>query len=174
MPTNTVLQSYSFRDSRGMTSTMKFWVTTDNAADAATLGGAITTALAAMTNAHITSTRGSYADTPEFGYGSDAQYAPIEDKASLTYVTQRQVLHRFRVPAPKATVFMADEQTVDPADTLIVAFNTAFLDTITNTFVSDALGNPLTGYVGGIRTRSPLRRKVNIYTLNPAETGPDE
>jgi hypothetical protein len=69
---------------------------------------------------------------------------------------------------------MADEQTVNPANALVIAFNTAMLDTITNTFVSDALGNTFTGFVGGIRTRNKLRRKFTIYTKNPAETGPGE
>lgn len=172
--TSTVLQTFNFRDSRGMTGSVRLWLTSDSATDTNDLITPFITALEALTNAHMTSSRGSAGDTPEFGYGSDAQYAPIEDKASLTYFTARAQRHTYRIPAPKAAIFMSDEQTVNPANSLVVAFNTAILDTVTSAFFSDAQGNPLTGYVGGIRTRSKLRRKFTIFTLNPAESGPGE
>lgn len=172
--TVTAKQTWSLRDSRGMTATISMWYTTDTADHAVTLIAPITTALQDLTNAHIEVVRGGSTLTPDFGYGDDAQYAPIEDKASLTFVTAHLTRHVVRIPAPKATLFEADEQTVDPADTLVVAFRDAVLATPTGAFMSNSSGQALTGLIGGVRTRSKLRRRMSIFTLNPEETGPGE
>jgi hypothetical protein len=157
-----------------MTGSIRFWYTSDTAAHAEALMDPITTALVALTNAHLQTSRGASNPTPSFGYGSDAAYAPIEDKAALTFNTARLGRHTVQVPAPLAAIFLADEQTVDPANTLVAAFVSAFTATVSTAFVSTADGAAIIGYVGGVRRRSKLRRKMTIFTLNPAETGPGE
>lgn len=108
-------------------------------------------------------------------YGSTSAYSNAEDKATIRLLTATFGLASFSIPAPKSTQFQADQETVNPAATAMAALISALtVADASGGFVSDKAGSALTFYVAGVRRRLPFQRKITIWTLNPAETGPDE
>lgn len=163
-------QTVSYRDAKGQTSVMKFFVSAATAALALTAAENIVTALAALTNAAQNNAKGAYTTSPVTNaYGTDATFETVEDKAMLTYQTSTGQNHRYMVPAPLAAIFLADSETVDTANSLVAALTAVMVG-----HACSGDGVLLAGYVGGIRIRRKLKRKFNIYTLNPGETGPGE
>lgn len=75
-----------------------------------------------------------------------AQYLSVLDQATLWYVTSAGEIVQITLPAPLASIFLADGQTVDATS---VAGVTA---TAIGVVVSPA-GNPVTAFVGGTRSR---------------------
>jgi len=163
-------QTVSYRDAKGQTSVMKFFVVAASAAVALTDAQAIVAALTALTNAAQGNAKGAYTTSPSTNvYGTNATYETVEDKAMLTYQTSTGQNHRYMVPAPLAAIFLADSETVDPSNGLVTALSAAMVGK-----AASGDGVLIASYVGGIRIRRKLKRKYNIYTLNPAETGPGE
>jgi len=149
---------------------VKFFVVAANAAAALTDAQAIVAALTALTNAAQQNAKGAFTSSPTANtYGTAATFQDVEDKAMLTYQTATGQNHRYQVPAPLAAIFLADAETVDSANGLVAALTAAMVGK-----GASADGVLISAYVGGIRIRKRLKRKFNIYTLNPAETGPGE
>jgi len=163
-------QTVSYRDAKGQTSVMKFFVVAASPAAALTDAQAIVAALTALTNCAQGNAKGAYTTSPTTNvYGANNEYPTVEDKAMLTYQTSTGQNHRYMVPGPLAAIFLTDLETVDPANTLVAALTTAMVGK-----AASGDGVLIASYVGGIRIRRKLKRKFNIYTLNPAETGPGE
>lgn len=160
--------TYSFRDARGYIARMKVIIgdATNSAVvvDANTLVG------------HLRAASNAFAEinTDTFKpltYGTAATFENVEDKAVLTFrSTDTGRLSRFSLPAPKSAVFLADQMTVDTSNALISA---VINDFTTFVYANDQATAPL-AFVGGLRTRRRNQRKINIFTLNPAGTGPAE
>jgi len=163
-------QNVTFRDAKGNTSRMSFFVDGATAALQATAAVAVITPLQALSNAIISSTSGPATGVPtEVVYGTAADYQSVEDKAIMTFQTSTGDIHRFQVPAPLASIFLADGETVDPANTLVVAYNSAV-----NANVTDRHGSLLAFGANGTRIRRKMHRRFNIFTKNPSLSGPGE
>lgn len=161
-------QSFEYRDDKGQTSSVKMFILGDTQADAATVAGDIKTAMDALTNAASGGARGALTTSPAVNsYGANAEYERIETKAVLVFQTSTGALHRYRIPAPKSAIFMADGETVDPANGLVTAFVTAML-----AGAASRDGVALASYIGGTLAFSPMQRRYNIFTKNPALSGP--
>jgi hypothetical protein len=108
-------------------------------------------------------------------YGAASNYQNVEDKATITMLDVAFGLNKFSIPAPKSTIFLADQETVNQADASVTALLAALSVADTSGgYVSDRYGNALTFYVAGVRRRLRFHRKITIWTRIPAETGPDE
>lgn len=158
---------YAFRDAKGQVG--KMTVIIGDATNSAVLVDATTlfTALSAVSNANV---RETISPDSVITYGGAGQFQSVEDKMQLVFQGPTGRIHRYQVPAPKASGFLADLETVNSADTNVASLLTAF-----TTFVygRDTDTAPLV-YVGGIRLRRRFIRRFNIITKNPAETGPGE
>lgn len=76
-----------------------------------------------------------------------AQYQSVTDWAILSFLTSAGNLLTITVPAPIAGLFKADQETVDPVPA-------AALIAQVIADVVDINGNPVVGYVGGVRVQS--------------------
>jgi len=164
-------QSVTFRDAKGHTAVMRCYVNNDSVpANERTRGLDFANDVAALSNAVVESAKGPYTTiSSPASYGAAAVYASVEDKAVLTFQDANGGLHRFAVPAPKASIFLADGETVDPANTDIVALETQVISELKT---RDGVG--FIGMPGGIRKRVKIRRKETIFTLDPTLSIPDE
>lgn len=76
-------------------------------------------------------------------------FPSVTDSAVLSFSTAVSSLVGVLVPAFKEALYLADNQTVDPAQPLVIALIAAALALP----IADNSGNPVTAYVGGIRQR---------------------
>lgn len=168
-------QSFTFRDARGYSGTLRLTLASDTAADLTTYAAALPALLNATTNAALVSAIGPYSLDSTAGYGSPSPYLSIEDHANLTFSASDGSLHKMGIPAPLsgADVFYEDAETVNPAGAAIAALVTA-LTGATSHAVTPRGHAPFTVLVGGMRTRAKNRRRTNIRTLTPDLSGPDE
>jgi hypothetical protein len=132
-------------------------------ASTATLNGA----LAAMSNA--TCSNLTFEQFPGHTRGTASNYQDVEDKAVLTFLDPAGAIHSYQIACPKTATFLADQETVNAAET-----NTAAVIAV---FTTVAYGrytdlSPLT-FVGGVRKRHKMRRRANIFTLDPSLTIPE-
>lgn len=168
---NGKLESSTWRDVKGNTARIRFYIDstlTVAAQDAA--GGAVLVAIAPLTNAAFQSSSGPRTSLAgPVAYGTAAQFATVEDKAVMTFAAADGTLHRYQIPAPKIDIFEVDQETVDAAQTDVAAFVTAMLAD-----AKTASGAGLSSFVGGVRTRRKLHRKLSIYTLVPELDEPAE
>ncbi len=166
MPADLAEYAYRFRDAKGMTARMLVVIGDASAAALDVDAGTLKTSLAAVSNANVAIVSRDY---DLFAYGTAADYRDVEDKAVLTFVAADASLHRFQLPAPKTAIFLADGETVDAANAAIVTLVGNF-----TSFVYSKPGSLMGTFLGGIRIRRKLHRRFNIYTKNPALTGPGE
>jgi hypothetical protein len=170
-------QTFSFRDAKGQTSTIRMWIVNATDAGAHAAGLAVHNALDALTNASPGPAKGAYNTAPAPNtYGVAAQYANIEDKALLTFQTATGAIHRYQLPAPIVAAFMTDEETVKTPDSGGDA-QQILLDTLVTAMVGNVAsrdGVLLNSYIGGIYIRRRFKRKFDIFTKDPSETGPGE
>lgn len=168
---NGLLESVSYRDSKGHIGKVRYHVA--NTGTLITQGAAadaVLVAIGAISNAALQSASGpaTTAAGPVV-YGTTADFAAVEDKAVYTFSAADGSLHRVQVPAPKIAIFEVDTVTVDAAQTDSAAFITAYL---ANAVTS--AGAAITAFVGGIRQRRKLQRKLNIYIKVPELDEPAE
>lgn len=164
MPAGTPV-SFSFRDSKNQTSVLRGFLPGDiAAADYPVSIESMRAAIAGLSNATVTSNQTQVSTAPV--QGSTADYSGVEDKAVFVFQTAAGQVHRYQVAAPKAAIFLADDETVDYTNALVIAF----VAQVNAAFVSRD-GVDITASVGGYRRRAPLQRKFNIRTRNPLTTG---
>jgi|SRR5882762_5892852 len=160
--------TFRFRDAKGNVAHVRCLIGGANVAAVDADAVTLLTHFTALSNAHVSRVD---AALPDFTYGTPGTtYETVEDKAAMTYLSQQGTLHRFQFPAPQQAAFLADQETVDPTATNIALINTDFATFVYATSFDTA---PL-AYVGGIRVRRKFQRKFNVFTLNPAESGPGE
>lgn len=176
MPNIVSLFSVNFRDVKGFSSTNKFFGSYDTPDDGATLYTAVKNGFAGISNAVYNGGIGvSVVPSKPTLYGSNLEFSTIEDKAIFTFVDTAGSIHRWQVPAPKDAIFLADGETVDPANGLVVAFvNAITTATAGPSFVCSRAGIEVNFFAAGVRIRRKIRRKITIFTLNPTLSGPDE
>lgn len=158
---------YSFRDARGQVSRMRVLIGGASTSAVETASQTLKGLLAAASNAHVWLPN---QDGPTHTDGAAAVYQNVEDKASLTFLDPAGKVHRFRLPAPIAANFQADGETVNASATAMSALLTN-METVCYGQPTDTA--PLV-YVAGTRSRVKMIRKVNVFTLDPTETIPDE
>lgn len=185
-----LVQSYTYRDAKGNTARVSLYVA-GNTPDANYPANPYTDAknisadLANLTNAALQVAHGIYEFAPgTVQYGaSGTVYETVEDKAVFTFADFDGGVHRYAVPAPKAAIFLADAETVDNSNALVKQMVADFLNaTYNGTAPTAGQSNgvysrqlvALAAFYGGIRQRRKIHRKINIFTKNPALTGPDE
>lgn len=78
---------------------------------------------------------------------STGDYQNVADYAVLVYSTGSGTLVYLTLIAPQSSIFMADQETVDPA--ALAALNADVIGSL-----EDGSGNIVTAYVGGFRRRS--------------------
>lgn len=150
-----------FRDVKGNTSKMRVLI------GAATTGACITNLgtleghVAAATNANV----GTNIDSePDFAYGASAMYASVEDGALLTFRGPTGKLHRYKIAAPISANFNTDQETVLASATAIAA--------VINDFQTFVYGDPEDTaplvYIGGVRIRRKMHRRLSIFVKDPS------
>ena len=169
--------SITLRDAKGNTSTMRYYLNSngDTAANAVLLAASLQTTWAAMSNAALQASQGFDSVIGVAQYGAQADYQDITMKAVLVFQDSAGGLHRFQVPAPKVSIFLADRQTVDPANTDVAAFIAAMGATGSppaspGVFVSTRTGEYFANYMGGFFRAAKIRRRSNVLILTPSLT----
>lgn len=116
-------------------------------------------------------------------FNSTGDYKAVEDKAVFVFQDAAGVVHRYQVPCPLSSIFLADQQTIDVSQAVVKQFLADVLNqtvggTAPNAATLHAIVSagsfPLTAFVGGYRGMRKPQRKFNIFTLNPALNGPGE
>lgn len=176
MPNLITKAKYNFVDAKGYYAHMQFNVSLDTFTNGGTLVQSLYPLLQAVSNAQLNQGSGVGFSLPTPGeLGTQAVFGSVEDKAVLTYIDAQGAIHRYKLPAPTAAIFLADGMTVDPTNTDIVALNTVLLNAAAHAyFFCSRSGVELNDFVGGLRTRVRTQRRINIFTRNPDETGPAE
>jgi hypothetical protein len=182
----TARQSLAFRDLRGHVGKVGFWYTY-NSATAANLGAAstqiaaINTAIVALTNAQVVAVNGLAGNRLDpVHYGSNGVYANAETKAKLSFLAfaaggVHSSFVRLEIPAPVVAMFLADKETVDPANAAVATlFSALSTSDAQGGFASDKMGNPITYFLGGTLVRRPFQRKITIYDLSADLGEPEE
>jgi hypothetical protein len=168
---NGLLENVSWRDSKGHIARVHYHVA--NTGTLITQGAAATAVLVAMeaiTNCALQSASGpSTTAAGPVAYGTTGNFAAVEDKAVYTFSAADGSLHRVQVPAPKIAIFEVDTITVDAAQTDSAAFITAYIANVVT-----SAGAAITSYVGGIRVRRKLQRKLTIFVKVPELDEPAE
>lgn len=158
----------TYRDAKGNTARTTLYTSQTTEGAATTAFGNVVTAMDAITNATLQSAIGAYEISPQpVLYGTNAEYASVEDKAVFTFQTAAGDVHRFKVPAPIAAIFKTDGETVDSANTDVVAYTTAITDAMSN-----RSGTAIAFFLGGTRTRVKSRKRLNINIKAPDLAGP--
>lgn len=170
-------QTYSYRDTKGQTSTMRMWFVNATDAGAKTAAAAVRAALDALTNAAPGPAKGADNTAPAPNtYGTAAQYQNIENKALLTFQTATGAIHRYQLPCPIVAMFRSDEETVKTPDSGGDA-QQILLDTLVTAMVGNVSsrdGVLINSFIGGIFINRRFKRKFDIFTKDPGLTGPGE
>lgn len=112
----------------------------------------------------------------EIPYGASGQTDNAEDAAVFYFSTAEGTIAKIGIPAPKDAIFLADNMTVNPADTDVAAFIAEMLApagyTAGTAVASTKSGAGYVTYLGGLRVRRKTRRKLNIWVKDPTLTLP--
>lgn len=171
--------TFGYRDARGHLGKVGVYASWDSAvagseAAAAGLTNAVRNAITALTNGALASTTGLLGRIPVSGvYGTAAQYLPAEDKLVLTMQASDGTLHRFRIPSPLVSAFLADQESAKGSSlaTLVAALTAA---PVTSAFICTAAGATFSVSLGGIYQRAKFQRKLTIYGKSANLDEPEE
>lgn len=164
-------ETVTFRDAKGNTARTSYYVSSTISLTAQnTAANAILTPLIALTNAALAAATGPSTNPAlPVTYGTNAAYPSVEDKAIFTFTSAVGSIHRVQVPSPIAAIFLADGETIDPSNTLVTAFVSAY---VANAVSRD--GVAITFGAFGTRIRRKMHRRFSIFTKNPSLSGPGE
>ena len=164
-----------FRDAEGFTGAFTARVFADTQVHATAFANAIEPLVKALSNGVAVGYSGllSQNTNPDF-YGAAADYLSATFRAEFLFNTSDGSIIRVGVPSPKRSIFLADGQTVDAANTDVSAFHTAMITGLSTAVTSDANGTPAINYVIGYLRKSRLRRKLTIWTMSPGLDEPGE
>lgn len=169
-------ESVTYRDAKGDTATVRFYILEDTAlpGEAGTIAGNVIAAISALSNAvEIRRTGPSSQILDPFQYGATANYQDAVDKLRFTWLDAAGAPHRMDIPAPKDTAFLADQET---------ASGTALANLITAMSAVSAGGAKVVSRdgsafghsLGGLRARRRFRRKLTLYSKSPNLDEPGE
>jgi hypothetical protein len=161
--------NWTFRDAQGRTSLIRANVSTIPA-DIQTVADQWVTLWQAASTANVR----SFLDVPgPIVRPAAALYQSVQDKAELVFQDVGGSFHRYQIPCPigggGTPIFMGDGVTVNPANAAIVAIVSQAIDQFTS-----ATGAALSLFLGGIRLRRRLPRRLNITVLAPDDVSPAE
>lgn len=163
------VQSYTFRDAKGNTARFTTYLDTVDLTVSQALGQTIGGHLVAISNAALQAAHGLYAPYGPAQYGTHATsgaYESVIEKAVLVFQDLTGQLHRFEVPAPKISIFLADKITVDPANAGVANL----IADMTGGLVYTRQGQVFANYMGGYFRARKIRRRTNVLTLTPPLT----
>lgn len=171
-----IKQSFTFRDKKGNTSVFR-WHYNYNGADEATQAAfisAVQAVLVPTTNAALQGASGPISLGGVAQYGASGDYQDVIMKAVLNFQDASGQIHRFQLPSPKVTMFLADRMTLDPANATLKAFTDLFglnaAPASGTPYVSTRTGVLMANFMGGYFAAKPIRRRSNIFVLTPQET----
>lgn len=151
-----------FTDAEGERSTNVAYKLVDDAGDVAgeiSAKDAWCASLDTVTQAALTEctlTFRKYETLTKPASGAAGSYDDIEDKAFLEFQSADDgAIYKVSVPAPESVSFLADEETVNPAETNMAAFITYVQTNLTTKYGSGSLT-----YIKGYRTRKKTRRTL--------------
>lgn len=170
-------ETVTYRDAKGNTSTMRFYVNAFAGADPTTNASAFFSVfipkVTALTWAAFQRAHGPFDEygPAQFGaHNTGGAYESVIEKMQVVCQNPSGKLLRFQVPAPKVANFAADKITMDPSVTAVATFITAVETPDANgCFLCDREGFALQ-VMGGIFVSRKIRRKTGILTLTPALT----
>lgn len=166
-------QSITMRDAKGFTGTFRYFINGNpgTAMDVAVQVGVTRVAFAALSNAAVQSASGYNSLTGVVQYGAAATYLPIYTKAVMLFQDSAGGMHKYRVPSPKAALFLADQQTINPANTLVMAFVAAMITAGSGgVYNSTKSGLQIINFFGGILESAAPRRRYGFLQLTPGLT----
>jgi hypothetical protein len=164
-------QTITFRDARGFTSWMKFFVQGNTDVQARTRATTIVNLITPATNAALQTTGGIYVQPPKpIVYGAVAKFENCEDKCRLVFATIHGAPFTIDLPAPKSRLFRADQETYNRQDAVANGLANAFMAN----GVATRDGEFVTTFIGGYRLRVPLRRRLSLPNKSPDLTGSGE
>jgi hypothetical protein len=181
-------QSYTFYDAKQQSARVSIYVNragtiAQQEADGVEFG----VAMAGLSNTSLdlsgsVRAKGPYTSTPTpVSPGTAATYQDVADKAMFFFTDAQGQLHRYQIPCPLASIFLADAETVDFTNAAVKQFVADFTHTtfggtapIASNAVVSRNGAVLTAAVGGQRRRGKTPRRFSIYTRNPTLTGQGE
>jgi len=184
-------QAYTFYDAKQQSAQLRLFIADDSGSTLHdyTDGFNIGVDLAALSNSSVAGDgairgHGAYTSDPNpVSPGAASTYLDVADKAVFVFQDSVGTLHKYQVPNPKSTIFLADQETIDFTVTAVKQFvadmthatfsGTAPTVSSTNPVVSRS-AVPLASSVGGYRRRGKTPRKFNIFTRNPALSGQGE
>lgn len=162
-----------YTDAKGAQSRVKNFITADTDAHALAAYTLLVNAIDPLTQATLTSAQGIGGILTISGaYGSPSLFDSVTDKLISTFIDAAGQLHRFSVPSPKSTLFLADGLTVDPANTDYVAYVNVITNFAANPgFVSTRGGLAFSSWGGGLRTKRANRKRMTVFTKDGNLTG---
>jgi hypothetical protein len=161
--------TWVFRDFRGRTGWVHAYQFGSTAATANIRAAQLTSLLQNCTNAAIQQVRGATNSSPLAPtYGVNLEYESVQDKARLVFQSNSGTRFELVIPAPKAGIFLADRETVNPAQASVAALVSTF--TNNNWMTRDQ--SLITRFIGGVRFRRRSRRKAGTYVRQGALTTP--
>ncbi|MBV9720277.1 MAG: hypothetical protein JOZ77_13265 [Candidatus Eremiobacteraeota bacterium] len=109
-------------------------------------------------------------------YGAAGVYADAEDSAVFSFLTSNGTVAKISIPAPKASIFLADGMTVDPSNANVSAFVGALTGGgpggLSGFWGATKSGASYQAFLGAVRVRHRTRRKMNIFIKDPNLTIP--
>jgi hypothetical protein len=177
-------QSYSFRDAKGYTWTMRTYIRYDDTTSTTigngyTVGATIFAALAgsgpgtlALTNGAFQGARGIYGKKNAVAYGTAAQYLNAEDKLVVGLYDSGGSLHRFGIGSPVIAAFLADQETGKGSQ--LVDFVSAMTTAVSSAYACTANGLAFSTAVGSVLVRRRQRRKVSLVSKSSNLDEPGE
>lgn len=173
-PNSIIWQSVTFRDAKGNTGRFGFFVDGQAAASTQAIQTDTQTILATIPPLTWAAVQRYTGIVTEYGvaqYGAhntNGAYEAIVDKAVMVFQDAAGQLHRYEIPAPKVAIFKNDKITVDPANSAVSAFVTAFTTVQTGgCFVCSRQDVALANYMGGVYKARKLHRRLNVLVLEP-------
>jgi hypothetical protein len=178
-------QTLSFRDARGHVARVRFRILGDETSpttlsDSVTVAAGVKTAILALTSLTNFKASGPLAfDGDPAAYPSLVQYGQAETKARFGYTCnpggagqiEGASLHKIEIPGPLIAIFKADGETVDNANTNVIALGTALKAVVNDSHVCDASGVAVTHFLGGLLVRRKFQRKETQYSKLPDLSG---
>jgi hypothetical protein len=186
MSTQIALQSYTFRDAKGYTWTLKHNISYSDASVTEIANGRVVAqnVLAALrglgpgtlplTNGVWWRVHGPFDEVNiALAYGTAAQYLNAEDKLNVTLLDTAGSLHRFGIGCPVIAAFLADQETGQASQ--LVDFMSAMTTPVGVAFACNKAGQAFTTtVVGSTLIRRRQRRKVNLLTKSSNLDEPGE
>lgn len=178
--------SFTFRDSKGQTRKITLCYSGENAAAGPLQAYAIDSSqqvvplLQALSNAHVQQGLNLDGGSAQLGvtWGTAAEYQSVSQQAKLYYTTTDQAgvpqgSSSITIPAPKASIFLADGVTVDPGNAAVLALNAVVLTPapLAATWgLATKTNDQFNTFIGGVLIGKKLSRKWTKFTYNPELT----